>query len=163
MLSVALYLADQNPQRDRTLGITRATRAIADAVRDRVALRQVTSASSVALEGVEVARRLPFRTDHAAGRVAADWAHAALARVPADVWFYPKGFAASPVRPPAPTLALVHDTILVHYARRYPEARSALAYRYWTGQLRATLRRADRVATVSETAAWGATPPKASW
>ena len=154
MLATALYLADQNPHRDRTLGVTRATRAIAGALAGRVELRQVVSASSVALDGSAVAStaRLPFRTDRPLGRLVADAAHPALSRVEADVWFYPKGYAASPLRPPAPTLALVHDTILVHYQRAYPAARSRAAYAYWTHQLRATLRQADRVATVSQTA-----------
>ena len=153
MLAAAVYLADQNPHRDRSLGITRATLAIADALSGRVALREVVSASSVTLPGgtAERTARLPFRTDHAAGRLLADAAHAALARVSADVWFYPKGYSASPLRPPAPSLALVHDTILDHYRQHYPEARSAAAYAYWTRQLRATLRRVERVATISQT------------
>ncbi len=154
MLNVALYLADQNPHRDRTLGITRATLSITDAIAGRVALHEVVSASSVALPAgvAETTTRLPFRTDHGPGRLVGDAAHAAFASVPADVWFYPKGYAASPLRASAPTLALVHDTILVHYQQHYPQERSGAAYAYWTHQLRATLRRVDRVATVSETA-----------
>lgn len=152
MLSVALYLADQNPHRDRSLGIPRATGAIADALAGRVALHQITSASSLALGAADATTRIPLRTDRAAGRAFVDALHPALVRPPADVWFYPKGFLSPILRPAAPTLALVHDTILVHYRRRYPEARSTAAYAYWVGLLRRTLARADRVATVSETA-----------
>lgn len=153
-LSVALYLADQNPHRDRTLGITRATRAIADEIHRDVAFTEVVSASSVRLPEGQAAQavRLPFGTDGALGRLGADLLHPILARVSADVWFYPKGYVASAVPVGAPTLALVHDTILDHYARHHPGDRSALAMAFWLRQLRTTLRRATRVATISETA-----------
>jgi len=84
--------------------------------------------------------------------MAGDVLHPALVRPDVDVWFYPKGYVTSPLPVSAPTLALVHDTILDHYARCYPTDRSRLAYTFWLGQLRATLRRATRVATISQTA-----------
>lgn len=153
-LSVTLYLADQNPERDRSLGITRATRAIADQIHRDVRLTQVVSSSSVQLGSDLVAGtvRLPLPTDHGPARLAGDLLHPALARTDADVWFYPKGYITSPLPLGAPTLALVHDTILDHYAQHHPGDRSRLALAFWLGQLRTTLRRATRVATISQTA-----------
>lgn len=153
-MTVAIYLADQHPERDRSLGITRATLAIAEALRGRVEFVEVVSPSSVRLpEGLAAETVvLPFRTDRQATRLAGDALHPALARPDVDVWFYPKGFLVSPVSPGAPSLALVHDAILDHYARHYPGDRSRLAMGFWLAQLRATLRRATRLATVSETA-----------
>lgn len=153
-MTVAIYLADQHPERDRSLGITRATLAIAEALRGRVRFVQVVSSSSARLPDGLAAETvvLPFRTDRQITRLAGDALHPALARPEVDVWFYPKGFLVSPVPPGAPTLALVHDAILDHYARHYPGDRSGLAMRFWLAQLRATLRRATRIATVSETA-----------
>ncbi|MEM6325647.1 MAG: glycosyltransferase [Bacteroidota bacterium] len=153
-MTAAIYLADQHPERDRSLGITRATLAIAEVMRGRVDWVQVVSRSSVRLpEGLAAETVvLPFRTDRQVSRLGGDALHPALARPDVDVWFYPKGFLVSPVPPGAPTLALVHDAILDHYARLYPGDRSRLAMGFWLAQLRASLRRASRVATVSETA-----------
>ena len=153
-MTVAIYLADQHPERDRSLGITRATLAIAESLRGRVDWVEVVSPSSARLPDGLAARTvtLPFRTDRQISRLAGDALHPALARPNVDVWFYPKGFLVSPVPPGAPTLALVHDAILDHYARHYPGDRSGLAMGFWLAQLRATLRRATRLATVSQTA-----------
>ena len=153
-LTVALYLADQNPSRDRSLGITRATLAIAEAICRDVRLIEIVSQSSVRLPPGQAAQTvvLPLRTDGTLGRALADLAHPALARPRADVWFYPKGFVTSPVPPGAPALALVHDTILDHYARHHPDDRPRWQMALWLRRLRTTLRRATRVATVSETA-----------
>ena len=77
-LRVAVYLADQNPARDRSLGITEMTRSLMGrfAAREDLHLTQVISASSHNQTHPQISTsRFPFRTDRTWGRLAADLFH----------------------------------------------------------------------------------------
>ncbi len=144
---IALYLADQNPHRDRSLGITSITRQIiaaCDALPD-VDWRILVSASSLDPATSRARKiRLPWRTDHAVGRILADNLHPWLWRhLNADTWLYPKGYVSRLARPRGRVVCVVYDTIVQYYADHYPHYRSRLDYRYWIGALRATMRQAD--------------------
>ncbi|MEM6783624.1 MAG: glycosyltransferase [Bacteroidota bacterium] len=152
-LRVGVYLADQNPHRDRSLGISTVTQSILDGLNaePRLALTAWTSRSALQPEAPVPTRSLPFRTDTAAPRLLADTLHPWLIPDRPDVWLYPKGYLSLFARPTRPALLLVHDAILDFYHRTYPEERSAASYAYWLSVLERSLRRADRIATVSET------------
>ncbi|MEM8600422.1 MAG: glycosyltransferase [Bacteroidota bacterium] len=152
-LQVGVYLADQNPHRDRSLGISTVTQSILDGLSSEpnLALTAWTSRSALRPEAAVPTRSLPFRTDKAARRLLADTLHPWLIPARPDVWFYPKGYLSLLARPTRPALLLVHDAILDFYHRSYPEERSAASYAYWLKVLERSLRRADRIATVSAT------------
>ncbi len=158
LMQLAVYLADQNPHRDRSLGITRMTQCLLGALH---ALRPewqfaCIESNSSATSGLGAAQRvlLPFATDGRLGRLVADHLHPYLVSrtLQPDLWYYPKGFLPRGPRRKGPRVITVHDTILAHYAEKYPGERSAVDYAYWLGMLEHSLRRADCVLTVSETA-----------
>jgi glycosyltransferase involved in cell wall biosynthesis len=157
-MQIAVYLADQNPHRDRSLGITKMTRCLLGALAQREPgwrLVTIESASSFSFQAANVRRvGLPWRTDGPVRRLLADHLHACLipAGVEPDIWYYPKGYLPFFTPRKGPRVVTIHDTIIQHYADHYPRQRSAVDYRYWIGLLAATLRHADMVLTVSETA-----------
>jgi glycosyltransferase involved in cell wall biosynthesis len=164
MLRVRFYLADQNPQRDRTRGISVYTDRLLEALRTMPDLRlsALTSRSSYqpAPGSPEIAvHELPFRTDGPCRRLVADHLHLALTGLAGadsnlesepDVWHFPKGFLPALQRPRQPVVGTVHDTILEHYATHHPKHRSAAANSYWLGLLARSLARFDLVLTDSE-------------
>jgi glycosyltransferase involved in cell wall biosynthesis len=152
---VAIYLADQNPHRDRSLGITQITDCmLRELVKHRdLELTTVASLSSYRFADPRVeARVLPVRTDGKLLRLLVDntsplW----LPRLAdPDVWFHPKGFTSLLGRPRKPVVLTIYDTILQHYADHYPGHRSWLEHGYWLRLLANSLRNADRVLTASE-------------
>ncbi|MDR1305490.1 MAG: glycosyltransferase [Verrucomicrobiales bacterium] len=149
MPAVSFYLADQNPQRDKSLGISGYTLGLWQALRrsGKIQVRGLASRSSICPDAS--CRRLPLRSDQAAWRLLVDQLHSPLLP-PAEIYHYPKGFLPRllPVR--RPVVATVHDTIIQFYADHYPHTRSRAAFAYWLSQLRHTLRRADLVISVSE-------------
>lgn len=152
-MNVALYLADQNPHRDRTLGITTYTEGlIAELVRrDQMAISALGSYSSYLSEEAAVKTvKLPFRTDRAAGRLISDQLHPLFCRLPCDLWHYPKGFIPAFLRYRQPVIGTVCDTILQHYSDHYPQERPRLAYQYWLTVLQRSISRLDAVITISE-------------
>ncbi len=152
-IRVAVYLADQNPHRDRSLGITSITRSLLDELnkRSEVKITLVSSKSSFGSVGrSEATIRIPFRTDHAIGRIISDTFHPLLARTKSDLWFYPKGYLSLFSRPSVPLVGTMHDAILQHYADHYPETRSPRAFRYWIRVMKNSLERFDSVMTVSQ-------------
>ncbi len=152
-IRVAVYTADQNPHRDRSLGITSMTGSLLDAMqqRDDVKVTLVTSRSSYGNAGrIETRSRLPFRTDGTLGRLVCDTFHPWFSHPPCDLWYYPKGYLSLLTRPHRPMVGTMHDTILQFHADHYPETRSASAFRYWIYVMKNSLRRLDCVMTVSE-------------
>ncbi|HEY8672010.1 MAG TPA: glycosyltransferase, partial [Terriglobales bacterium] len=109
----------------------------------------LTSRSSYTGEGNVRRLSLPFRTDHLAGRLAADFIHPLwLPRVP--LVHYPKGFLPG-LRPKCALLCgTVHDLILQHYIDHYPHSRSRVAFAYWLHALKQSLPRFDLILTISE-------------
>ena len=68
----------------------------------------------------------------------------------ADVHYFPKGYLPYFSGKNTPSVVTIHDTIIQYDGDHYPEWRSAWAYRYWARMLMHTLRKADRIMTVSQ-------------
>lgn len=151
--SVCFYCADQNPHRDRSLGITNYTLGLLNGLKENggIELRAVSSKSSPRLPDGIANTILPFATDNAAGRLLADHFHPLLAgKVVAEVWHYPKGFLPMGSQVRRPKVGTIADTILQFYADKYPQYRSRFAYDYWIAMLKNAVRKLDCIITVSE-------------
>ena len=150
--SICFYCADQNPHRDRSLGITSYTRGLLSGLAEspNAQLSAVTSTSSFPLVPGVREERLPFRTDSKPGRLLADHLHPWLTRTRAALWHYPKGFLPCVARVKGVTVCTVHDTILQHYADQYSHTRSRADFSYWLAVAKRSIARADAVVTVSE-------------
>lgn len=152
-IRAAVYLADQNPHRDRSLGITSMTRSLLNelSTRPEVELSLISSRSSFQ-GGYDQAKgmRFPFRTDHMIGRLICDTMHPLLMRPQCDLWYYPKGHLSLLMRPSTLVVGTMHDAIIQHYADHYPETRTSSAFKYWLRVMESSLRRIDLVLTVSE-------------
>src|SRR5207244_1733420 len=131
-MQALFYLADQNPPRDRSLGITAYTQGLITGLltTSQFDISVLTSRSSYKPEGNVRELSLPFRTAHLPGRLTADFLHPLwLRRTP--IVHYPKGFLPG-LRPECDLLcATVHDVILQYNYNRYPASRSKLAFVYW--------------------------------
>jgi glycosyltransferase involved in cell wall biosynthesis len=152
-MKVAFYLADQNPHRDRTKGITVYTEGLLRALISRpdIEVSTLISQSSYSPTAPEIkSTSLPFPTDRTLGRLLADQMHPLFHRKGTDLWHYPKGYLPLGIRYRQPVLGTCHDVILQYYADHYPNLRSASQYRYWLTVLRRSLARFDAVFTVSE-------------
>ncbi|KAA1260429.1 D-inositol-3-phosphate glycosyltransferase [Rubripirellula obstinata] len=124
------------------------------AKRDDLEITQVISKSSFRDDvAASRTRRLPFRTDNPIGRLIADKGHNMFTNPEVDLWYYPKGYVAHFCQTSVPKIGTMHDTIVQYYADRYPETRSSRAFDYWIGNTQRSLRKLDRVLTISETAA----------
>jgi glycosyltransferase involved in cell wall biosynthesis len=150
-MKVAVYLADQNPHRDRTIGITNFTRCLLSglACRRDIRLATLVSASSYSFTGPQVEiRRLPWRTDNNLFRLATDnLSPPILDAMKPDVVYYPKGYVSYLMRPRCPVVGTVHDTILQFYADHYPRYRSRIDLAYWIGLLKSSIRKFDMILT----------------
>ena len=152
-IRVAVYLADQNPHRDRSVGITSMTKSLLGELgrRPEVDLTLIASRSSFGSSGrTEKMIRLPIKSDSGLGRIICDTLHPLLARPKCHLWYYPKGYVSLFIRPSVPMIGTMHDTIIQHYADKYPETRSPRAFRYWIGVTKNSLRRLGTVMTVSQ-------------
>lgn len=155
--SVSVYLADQNPGHDRSLGISRMSRVILDemARRDDLKLEVVSSLTSQQgpPKGAKL-RVLPWGTRSKVMRLVTDHLHPVLswASNPPDVWYFPKGFLPRFRLLNAPTVVTIHDTIIQHYWKNYPEWRKSSEYAYWAQMLKHTVAQAEGIFTVSQTA-----------
>ena len=152
-IRVAVYLADQNPHRDRSLGITSMTKSLLDELgrRPQVDITLIASRSSFGSTGrTEKMIRLPIKSDKGLGRVICDTLHPLLARPKCDLWYYPKGYVSLFTRPSVPMIGTMHDAIIQHYADKYPETRSPRAFRYWIDVTKNSLKRLVTVMTVSQ-------------
>ncbi len=151
-LNLCFYCADQNPARDRSKGITTYTTGLLSHLSQHrdISLRAVVSQSSFKLP-VDIPRTvLPFRTDKTIGRLAADQLHPLLVKNEAHIWHYPKGFLPLGIQVKPRKMGTIADTILQHYADRYPRSRSRAAFAYWIGMLKRSIERFDAVLTISE-------------
>ena len=152
-LSVTFYCADQNPHRDRSLGITSYTQGLLSELQGRpeIALSAMISRTSFAPAAGIAATVLPFATDNMVGRLLADHLHPLAGRSQQSrIWHYPKGFLPLLARVPGPVVATIHDTILQYYADHYPGTRNPLDFAYWLHVLKRSIARADLLLTVSE-------------
>jgi glycosyltransferase involved in cell wall biosynthesis len=159
-ISLSIYLADQNPGHDRSYGISRMTQVVLEALQatGRVEIGTISSKTSQqAPEGVGNAKILPWGTRRKWVRMITDHLHPLFVRgehdgQEADVLYFPKGYLPYFSGASTPSVVTIHDTIIQYDGDHYPEWRSAWAYRYWARMLKHTLREADRIMTVSQSA-----------
>ena len=153
-LQVMAYLADQNLNHGRSLGISRMTGIVTTALarRDDISLGATISASSMrAPAECSHVVTVPWSTRRNLLRAFTDNLYPlfALPRNRPDVWYFPKGFMPFAHWLVQPSVATIHDTIIQYCKDHYPEWRSDLEYKYWAGMLRNTLVRATAIMTVS--------------
>ncbi|MEP4077622.1 glycosyltransferase family 4 protein [Haloferula sp.] len=152
---ISAYLADQNPKLGRSLGISRMTRVVLGelAGRREVDLTGITSRSSIQMPEVMHSVTIPWSTRTRATRVLTDHLHPLMRlKTTPDVWYFPKGFLPRVSALKKPAIVTIHDTIIQYYSDRYPKWRTDMEYRYWASILKNTLRRAEAILTVSESA-----------
>jgi glycosyltransferase involved in cell wall biosynthesis len=151
--AVCFYCADQNPQRDRSRGITRYTYGLLSHLRDAkmIRLMALVSKSSFTIpEGIE-RYSLPFATDRLVGRLLADHLHPLIGpRTVSDIWHYPKGFLPVGFQANGKRVGTVADVMLQFDADHHPESRSGLTWAYWLGMLKHSIQNLDLILTVSE-------------
>ena len=155
-LKLSVYLADQNPGHDRSLGISRMSKAILEEIskRDDVTLHVVASKSSQQGPlGKVVPHVMPWGTRSRLTRAFTDHFHPLFSKrnhIP-DIHYYPKGYLPLLSKFCHPSVLTVHDTIIQYDEDHYPRWRNRREYAYWATMLKHTLRKADAVLTVSET------------
>jgi glycosyltransferase involved in cell wall biosynthesis len=154
---MAVYLADQNPGYDRSIGIARMSEAVLKAlsVSGRVAIFPMCSKSSQRGPDTAAGRSiLPFGTRAKFARLVADHFHPFLAKptVTPDLWYYPKGFLPWFGLKGKCKVVTIHDTIIQHYRDNYPTWRNRAEYAYWARMLASSIVKADAILTVSNTA-----------
>ena len=157
VFDMAVYLADQNPGYDRSIGIARMSEAVLNALAasGRVAIFPMCSTSSQRGPDASVGRSiLPFGTRAKLARLVADHLHPFLAKpsVVPDLWYYPKGFLPWFGLRGKCKIVTIHDTIIQHYRDNYPTWRNRAEYAYWARMLASTIVKADAILTVSQTA-----------
>lgn len=156
-LSLQVYLADQNPKLGRSLGISRMTEVIFGelAKRDDALLSGISSRTSLQAPGTSASNRVfPWGTRNLVLRVLTDHLHPLLAigSPKPDLWYFPKGFLPRLHGLCTPSVVTIHDTIIQYYSDHYPEWRTETEYSYWASMLKHTLRHADGILTVSNSA-----------
>jgi glycosyltransferase involved in cell wall biosynthesis len=154
---LSIYLADQHPGQDRSYGISRMSQMVMASMQAHrsVEIETIVSATSQqAPLGADEGIALPWGTRTKWVRLLTDHVHPMLGwrgRRP-DVYYFPKGYL--PLLSPfcRPSAVTIHDTIVQYDADHYPEWRSRLEYAYWAKMLAHTLKHANRILTVSESA-----------
>lgn len=155
LLSMQVYLADQNPGFDRSFGISRMSRMILESLANRNDIRVeavVSESSQQPLPGTSYILKLPWRTRAKIVRLLTDHLHplfASALREP-DVYYFPKGYLPLLSLYCRPSVVTIHDTIIQYDSDHYPKWRKRSEYKYWENILKHTLRKADRILTVSE-------------
>ena len=155
-LNLIVYLADQNPHRDRSLGITSFTDCLLRelAKRDEIAVTTISSRSSYSPDAGPIAQIcLPWRTNQPIQRLVTDHLHPLFIRShKADIFYYPKGWLPLALRTKASIVVTIHDTIVDYYRRHYGNRRLRISFYYWMKMLSLSIQRADLITTVSENA-----------
>ncbi len=153
-LRLSVYLADQNPGHDRSLGITRMSGVVLNALAGREDVSLHTVASRTSWQGPvngAISEILPWNTRAKIMRVMTDHLHPVLSNAgsQADVCYFPKGFLPK-LRLKCPSVVTIHDTIIQYYRDMHPGWRKRAEYAYWVEMLKSSLTRADGILTVSE-------------
>ena len=155
ILSISTYLADQNPGYDRSFGISRMSHVVLVALRSagRMRIEVIASKTSQqAPEGVDSVRILPWGTRRKWVRLLTDHFHPMFrwrGHTP-DIHYFPKGYLPLLSGYCKPSVVTIHDTIIQYDEDHYPHWRKRWEYTYWAKMLKHTLRKADRILTVSE-------------
>jgi glycosyltransferase involved in cell wall biosynthesis len=157
-IKITAYLADQNPGHDRSFGISRMSRVVLSALQatGSVTIEAITSKTSQqAPESVGVTRVLPWGTRTKWVRLLTDHLHPLFDRgegFAPELYYFPKGYLPWLSGFCRPAVVTIHDTIIQYDEDHYPKWRKRREYAYWAMMLKHTLREADRILTVSETA-----------
>jgi glycosyltransferase involved in cell wall biosynthesis len=156
-LSIQIYLADQNPKLGRSLGISRMTEVVFGELAKRRDSRLYGVSSRTSLQSPVAStydRVFPWGTRNLVLRVLTDHLHPLLlvGSTRPDLCYFPKGFLPRLHRLCKPSVVTIHDTIIQYYSDHYPDWRTETEYSYWASMLKHTLRHADGVLTVSESA-----------
>lgn len=154
-LAISVYLADQNPRFDRSFGISRMTEVVLRSITrfDPVSMRAIVSKSSKqAPDAAHRTRVLPWGTRSKWARFLTDHLHPLICASPGefDLFYYPKGYLPFLWSKCSPSVVTIHDTIIQYDEDHYPQWRRRSEYTYWSNMLKHTLRRADRIMTVSQ-------------
>jgi glycosyltransferase involved in cell wall biosynthesis len=154
-LHIFAYLADQNPGHDRSFGISRMSRLVLEALQKKGGIQIDTVVSKTSQRGpenVSVNRSFPWGTRNKVVRFLTDHFHPLIPSrtVAPDIFYYPKGFLPFLSFLSRPSVVTIHDTIIQFDEDHFPDWRSRWEYCYWAMMLKHTLRRADRILTVSE-------------
>jgi glycosyltransferase involved in cell wall biosynthesis len=154
-ICMQIYLADQNPGFDRSFGISRMTQMVMRALHHYCDVNILATTSKTSqrpeLDNKEMIE-LPWGTRSKFMRFLTDHFHPLFGRgkKDIDVHFYPKGYLPFLSGMCRPSVVTVHDTIIQYDQDHYPKWRCRWEYAYWSLLLRHTLRKADRILTVSE-------------
>ncbi len=154
---VQVYLADQNPGHDRSFGISRMSQAVITALQKSGAVT-VETVSSKTSQQAPVAthhqRVLPWGTRNKLVRLLTDHLHpiSNYRGSPPSLHYFPKGYLPILNTFCQPSVVTIHDTIIQYDEDHYPKWRNPWEYAYWAKMLKHTLRKADRILTVSESA-----------
>lgn len=154
-ISISAYLADQNPGHDRSYGISRMSQVVLRALNrtGKSEVRVITSRTSQQAPDPSITQQeLPWGTRKKWVRLLTDHLHPLFfsQAEPPDVYYYPKGYLPLISGLCHPSVVTIHDTIIQYDEDHYPNWRNPSEYRYWAMMLKYTLRRADRILTVSE-------------
>lgn len=154
-LHVTAYLADQNPGHDRSFGISRMSQVVLNALQTsgQVTIETIASRTSQqAPRSVKSNKILPWGTRRKWVRLLTDHFHPLFkgSRHEPDLYYFPKGYLPLMSSFCRPSVVTIHDTIIQYDEDHYPEWRSRWEYSYWAIMLKHTLRKADRILTVSE-------------
>ncbi|MES2924196.1 MAG: glycosyltransferase [Verrucomicrobiota bacterium] len=154
-LQITAYLADQNPGHDRSFGISRMSQVVLNALQisGQASIRTIASRTSQhAPASVKFNTILPWGTRRKWVRLLTDHFHPLFKsrRHEPDLYYFPKGYLPLMSSFCRPSVVTIHDTIIQYDEDHYPDWRSRWEYGYWAIMLKHTLRRADRIFTVSE-------------
>ncbi|MEO5917143.1 MAG: glycosyltransferase [Luteolibacter sp.] len=154
-LTLSVYLADQNPGHDRSFGISRMSQVVLEALQatGQVKIEVIASKTSQqAPESLGPSSILPWGTRRKSVRLLTDHFHPLFKRSgPApDLHYFPKGYLPLLSFRCRPSVVTIHDTIIQYDEDHYPNWRNPWEYYYWAKMLKHTLRKADRILTVSE-------------
>jgi glycosyltransferase involved in cell wall biosynthesis len=119
----------------------------------QVEIEAVSSRTSQQAPGcVASSRMLPWGTRRKWVRLFTDHFHPLFQKgdVPPDVYYFPKGYLPLVHQFCQPSVVTIHDTIIQYDEDHYPKWRKPWEYAYWAKLLKHTLRRSDRILTVSE-------------
>lgn len=157
-LRLGVYFADQNPGYDRSFGISRMSQTVLEAMQVLGGVDiDITSSQSSQQPTFPVSRhrQLPWNTRHKLARLLTDNIHPVMdigRSRDVDVFYYPKGYLPWLVAMRRPAVVTIHDAIIQHSADKYPNWRRESEYSYWKMILKHTIRVADHILTVSESA-----------
>ena len=154
---IQVYLADQNPGHDRSFGISRMSQAVIAALQKSGAVDVETVSSKTSQQaplGTQHQRVLPWGTRNKLVRLLTDHLHPIFKHQGSHptLHYFPKGYLPILNTFCQPSVVTIHDTIIQYDEDHYPKWRNPWEYTYWAKMLKHTLRKADRILTVSESA-----------